>query len=192
MVVVGFDVGAGTDISRSTRSTSRPSIPLSSSCIRTMSKSVRRASGSKLTSTSTSLSGPKSSRTTEPNRASSATRQRLQKVASRSEGMAIREVMPMAPDWCPRRSRPRSTPASAAFSTRHSAMKPDRSAARDSAHTSPKSPPRPLPSAKRAAPSMPRVTSALLFHHSWRRASRSVRPCCARAERRSARMQAWG
>ena len=38
-----------------------------------------------------------------------------EEVAIRSEGIVIREVMPMAPDWCLRRSQRRSTPARATF-----------------------------------------------------------------------------
>ena len=65
-------------------------IARNSSSMRTMSKRVRRAPGSKLTSKSTSLSGPKSSRTAEPNRASSVTPQRTQNAPIRWGDTAIR------------------------------------------------------------------------------------------------------
>ncbi len=68
--------------SRSTRSTLRPSREPSSSCMVVSSQRLQKASSSKETSTSTSLDGPKSSRSTEPNRANSRTFQRRQKDAN--------------------------------------------------------------------------------------------------------------
>ncbi len=74
---------------RLTRSTWRPKMRVSSSCILTMSNKVYRASGAKRTSRSMSLSGPKSSRKTEPNNASSVIRHRRQNSWSAASGSAI-------------------------------------------------------------------------------------------------------
>src|SRR5947209_19174957 len=61
----------------------------SSFCIRTMSNRLQCAPGAKVTRTSTSLSGRKSSRSTEPNNASSETCQRRQKSSMSRSGRGI-------------------------------------------------------------------------------------------------------
>src|SRR3954470_3086871 len=88
----------------STRSTFRPNICSSSSRIVMTSQRLHGASRSKVTSTSTSLSGEKSSRRTEPKRASSRTCHLRQNASRASKGRRTRELgawMVMAPESIP-------------------------------------------------------------------------------------------
>src|SRR2546427_1105172 len=74
---------------RLTRSTFRPSSAASSSSMAMWSSRLHSASGAKVTSTSTSLSGRKSSRSTEPKRDSSTIFHRWQNAATFSGSIAI-------------------------------------------------------------------------------------------------------
>ena len=81
---------------RVTRSTSRPNISFNSDSMSSSSNKLCPAPSAKLTSTSTSLSGPKSSRNTDPKSASSTICQRRQK-SRRVSGEMARESFNGAP-----------------------------------------------------------------------------------------------